>query len=45
MGRAKNVVITGGNAPLIKKYSGSIRIVDEEITLKGLYLINRSRTK
>ena len=45
LGKSLKVIATGGNAGLIKKYSGSIRIVDEEITLKGLYLINRSRTK
>lgn len=40
LGRSVKVIATGGNAALIKKYSDSIQIMDEEITLKGLYLIN-----
>jgi type III pantothenate kinase len=41
LGRSLTVIATGGNAGLIKKYSDSIQILDEEITLKGLYLISR----
>lgn len=38
-GRSLKVIATGGNAGLVKKYSDSIQILDEDITLKGLYLI------
>jgi len=42
LGKSLKVIATGGNAPLIKKYSSSIQFLDEDITLKGLYLISRS---
>ena len=38
LGKNTRVIATGGNAGLIKKYAKSIRIVDEDLTLKGLYL-------
>ncbi len=40
LGRGLRVIATGGNAGLIKRYSGSIQAVDEDLTLKGLYLIS-----
>lgn len=40
-GRSLKVIATGGNAGLIKKYSDSIQFLDPDLTLKGLYLINR----
>ncbi|MFA6321252.1 MAG: type III pantothenate kinase [Candidatus Omnitrophota bacterium] len=43
LGRPLKVIATGGNAELIKKYSDSIQILDEDIILKGLYLISRSK--
>lgn len=39
LGKETKVIATGGNAKLIRKYSDSIRIVDEDLTLKGLKLI------
>lgn len=39
LGSGAKIIATGGNARLIKKYARSIRIVDEDLTLKGLYLI------
>ena len=44
LGKSLRVIATGGNAGLIKKYSDSIQVLDEDITLKGLYLI-ASRNK
>lgn len=40
LGKSLKIVATGGNAGLIKKYSDSIKIVDEDLTLKGLYLVS-----
>lgn len=40
LGTPLKVIVTGGNANLIKKYSDSLKILDEDITLKGLYLIS-----
>ena len=40
LGKDLKVIVTGGNAKLIKKYARSIQIVDEDITLKGLWLIS-----
>ena len=40
LGKSTKVIATGGNASLIKKYSCSIQKVDEDLTLKGLYLIS-----
>lgn len=37
-GKDMKVIATGGNAKLIKNYASSIQIVDEDLTLKGLYL-------
>lgn len=39
LGKSLKVIATGGNAALIKKYSDSIKSVDEDLTLKGLCLI------
>jgi len=39
LGKDAKIIATGGNASLIKRYAGSIQIVDEDITLKGLSLI------
>lgn len=39
LGKDAKIIATGGNASLIKRYAGSIQIVDEDITLKGLLLI------
>jgi len=39
LGADLKVIATGGNAKLMKKYARSIRIADEDITLKGLLLI------
>lgn len=38
LGRNLKVIATGGNAKLIKRYAKSIRIIDEDLTLKGLLL-------
>jgi len=40
LGKGLKVIATGGNAGLIKRYSGSIQVVDEDLALKGLYLIS-----
>ena len=40
LGKNTKIIATGGNAALIRRYARSIRIVDEELTLKGLRLIN-----
>jgi len=40
LGKSVKVILTGGNAKLIKKYAKSIQIVDEDITLKGLQLLS-----
>lgn len=34
------VIATGGNAELISKHSKSFRLIDKNLTLKGLYLLN-----
>jgi type III pantothenate kinase len=39
LGKDLSVIVTGGNAKLIKLYSKSIQVVDEDLTLKGLYHI------
>lgn len=39
LGKKTKIIATGGNASLIKRYSKSIQIVDEDLTLKGLRLI------
>ncbi len=38
LGDKTKVIATGGNARLMKKYASSISIVDEDLTLKGLYI-------
>ncbi|MFH1190503.1 MAG: type III pantothenate kinase [Candidatus Omnitrophota bacterium] len=40
LGKNTVIIATGGNAGLIRRYTGSIRIVDEDLTLKGLKLIS-----
>lgn len=40
LGKKLKVIATGGNARLIKKYAGSIRVVDDDLTLKGLLLLS-----
>ena len=40
LGKDLKVILTGGNAKLVKKYARSIQIVDEDITLKGLLLVS-----
>ena len=39
LGRSTKVIATGGNSSLMKKYARSIQIVDEDLTLKGLFSI------
>lgn len=39
LGKDIKVIATGGNSALIKKYAKSIQKTDEDLTLKGLYLI------
>jgi type III pantothenate kinase len=39
LGPATTVIATGGNSPLMKRYTKSIRIVNEDLALKGLHLI------
>ncbi len=39
LGSTTKVIATGGNARLVKRYSKSIQIIDEDLTLKGLNLI------
>jgi type III pantothenate kinase len=41
LGKRLKVIATGGNAGLIKRYAKSIQVVDEDLTLKGLFLIGR----
>ena len=45
LGRGLKAVMTGGNAELMKKYIRSVQRVDEDLTLKGLYLIDRSSSR
>lgn len=40
LGKNTQVIATGGNSPLIKKYAKLIQKVDEDLTLKGLRLIS-----
>jgi type III pantothenate kinase len=39
LGRRARIVTTGGNCRLVKKYTRSIGIIDEQLTLKGLRII------
>lgn len=43
LGPRMRVIATGGNASLVRRYARSIRIVDSDLTLKGLVLIYASR--
>jgi len=40
LGKDVKVIATGGNARLIKRYAKSIRVIDNDLTLKGLNLTN-----
>lgn len=40
LGKNLKVIATGGNARLISRYAKSIQHVDDDLTLKGLYLIS-----
>lgn len=40
LGNSAKIIATGGNSRLMKRYTKSIRIVDEDLTLNGLRLIN-----
>ena len=40
LGKGTRIIATGGNSKLVRKYARSIQIVDEDLTLKGLYLIS-----
>ncbi|MDD5423469.1 MAG: type III pantothenate kinase, partial [Candidatus Omnitrophica bacterium] len=42
LGKGAKVIATGGNAGLVKRYAKSINIVDEDLTLRGLFLIYKS---
>jgi type III pantothenate kinase len=42
LGARTKIVATGGNAGLIKMYSGSIDTVDEDLTLKGLAALDKA---
>ncbi len=44
IGNNAAVIATGGNARLISRYSKEIKIVDPELTLKGLNIIYNTRT-
>ncbi len=39
LGKKTKIIATGGNAGLMKEYTSSIQIVDEDLTLKGLLLL------
>lgn len=39
-GESPNVIATGGLAPVIAKHCQEIRTVDEDLTLKGLYVLH-----
>lgn len=41
LGGNLKVVATGGNAPLMKRYAVSIQKVDEDLTLKSLFLVHQ----
>ena len=43
LGKNLKVIATGGNSRLMKKYAKSIQKVDEDLTLKGLYLISLAK--
>lgn len=39
LGRNARVIATGGNASLIKRYTSTIDIIDDDLTLKGMNLL------
>lgn len=41
LGAKTKAIMTGGNAELIRKYARSVQAVDADLTLKGLYYIDR----
>jgi type III pantothenate kinase len=41
LGRKLKVIATGGDSPLLKKYSRSIQTVDPDLTLKGIALLSQ----
>ena len=43
LGRDLKVVATGGDAPIISRYTSSIRKVDLNLSLKGLYLLSKKK--
>ncbi|MGB2706429.1 MAG: type III pantothenate kinase [Candidatus Omnitrophota bacterium] len=43
VGKSVKVVATGGDAPLIAKYAPSMKNVDLDLSLKGLYLLSRKK--
>lgn len=43
LGKGVRVIMTGGNARLIERYTGCIDIIDEDITLKGLYILSNKK--
>jgi type III pantothenate kinase len=44
LGRDTIIIATGGNAGLMKRYAVRIDIVDDDLTLKGLYLLSKRST-
>jgi type III pantothenate kinase len=42
IGKNIRVVATGGDAPLISKYAPSIKKIDPDLSLKGLYLLQKT---
>jgi type III pantothenate kinase len=44
LGAKTKIIATGGNARIIKRYSGAIQIVDEDLTLKSLALLASAST-
>lgn len=40
LGKNTKIIATGGNSKLVKKYAKSIRVIDEDLILKGLRLIS-----
>lgn len=41
IGRKIKIIATGGDAPLICKYSASVKKIDLNLSLKGLYLLSK----
>lgn len=42
LGSSTKIIATGGNAKLIKRYATTIQIIDEDLTLKGIQLVDNS---